>query len=64
MVIGKVSFILCGVLECAHLKAVPKVNVQDLPTQPVQHQVGWVSEKQKRDQGRGKRTAVIHKSSM
>ena len=41
-----------------HLKAVPKVNVQDLPAQPVQHQVGWVSLRNRRETGGGQESST------
>lgn len=38
-------------MHSSYLKAVPEVDVQDLPAQPVQHQVGWVSDKQASREG-------------
>lgn len=59
---GKVGFTWCSRTR-AHLKAVPKVNVQDLPTQSVQHEVGWVSGKQERDRGEVTRAALMNTST-
>lgn len=46
----------------AHLKAVPEVDVQDLPTEPVEHQVGRVPEK--RQTARVTRAALGNESGL